>query len=58
MTYGSCRKCVHYNECYPRMRGEDDARSALRQNFNAVTKRDLCVNNDKVDWEQASSKSQ
>jgi len=45
MDYGNCRECKHFSDCYPE--GQ-----YIEVQLDGQIKRDLCVNNDKVDWEQ------
>ena len=52
MLYGSCRECKHLNDCYPMPKDSNQWASDLYNALLAFRNRDLCVNNDKVDWEQ------
>jgi len=54
MVYGSCRECKHFDKCYLIATSTDRYPSTIPDFFNAIRRRDLCVNNDKVDWEQKS----
>jgi hypothetical protein len=46
--FNDCKVCKHFNACYPK---EDYIETQL----NAEIKRDLCVNNDKNDWEKVEA---
>ena len=52
MEYGRCTDCKHFEECYPEPidthAWSEDVFIALK----AIRQRDLCVNNDKIKWEQ------
>jgi hypothetical protein len=50
MEFGNCRTCKHLGECYP-------TNGYVEEQLNANIRRDLCVNNDKVDWEQEDKSS-
>ena len=48
MIYANCRECEHLDECYPKG-------TYIEVQLDAEIKRDLCMNNEKVDWKQKES---
>ena len=46
-----CRECRNFNACYEYSFGNDRWPGAVPDYFNRIRKRDLCVNNDKFEWE-------
>jgi hypothetical protein len=50
MMYGSCRECEHLGDCYPE-------NAYIEEQMNANIKRDLCMNNDKVEWKQVDKRN-
>lgn len=52
MLYGNCMECKHFYVCYYKAVGSEPVMPAVKKYFDSIQKRDLCVNNDKVDWER------
>ena len=50
MIVGDCIVCVHKEECYPIVYGTDLVLFTVETQFNAICKRDLCVNSGKINW--------
>jgi hypothetical protein len=55
MLYENCSECKHYYECYTPINMNDKVIPSVGKALIALRKRDLCVNNDKVDWESWKS---
>ena len=54
MENGDCRECKHFGKCYIVSYQSDLVLINIPLYFNAIRRRDLCVNNDKADWEKKS----
>ena len=52
MIYADCLECKHFKECYPITNEDCIGMEDVLKHFNAITVRDVCVNNDKRGWEQ------
>ena len=55
MENGDCRECKNFEACYVVAWHTDVVLTSIPRYFNAIRKRDLCVNNDKADWEKKKS---
>lgn len=47
----SCGECKYLDKCYPLATGSDPWPSSVVRYFNAISARDLCVNNGKDKYE-------
>jgi hypothetical protein len=45
-----CKECVNLGECYP-------TGGYIEVQLDGQIKRDLCVNNDKVEWKQVDKRN-
>ena len=54
MENGDCRECKSFNFCYRDIRDYSLDIPLIYDMLKAIQRRDLCVNNDKADWEKKS----
>ncbi len=46
-----CCKCKHFEECYYMPSGNDEVWQTLYKYLGTLVRRDMCVNNEKKDFE-------